>query len=79
MGKGTKIFSKMKTSPKNDWTPENIKTLVKAYNLTLRQSGTSHAVITNNLGEHLTVPMHKPIKPLYIIRLIKLIEAQDEI
>ncbi len=79
MGKDTKIFSKMKVNPKSDWTPGNIKTLVKAYHLTLRQSGTSHAVITNKLGTHLTIPMHKPVKPLYIIRLVELIEAQDEI
>ena len=33
------------------------------------------AVLTNNKGEHLTVPMDKPIKPLYIKRLTALIEA----
>ena len=38
--------------------------------------GINHAVITNNKGQHLTIPMHKPIKPLYITRFIQLIEEQ---
>ena len=32
-------------------------------------------MLTNALGEHLTIPMHKPIKPVYIRRLVNLIEA----
>ena len=75
MGKAEKLLQNMKSAPKADWTPDNVKTLCKAFHLTLRQRGTSHAVITNSYGEHLTVPMHKPIKPFYIKRLVKLIEA----
>lgn len=75
MSKAEKLLQQMKSNPKADWTPDNIKTLSKAYSLTMRQRGTSHAVLTNSKGEHLTVPMHKPIKPLYIKRLVELIEA----
>ena len=69
----------MKANPKADWSQSNIKTLVKAFNLTLRQRDTSHAVITNSSGQHITVPMHKPVKPVYIKRLVELIEADNEI
>ena len=48
---------------------------MRAYGLTFRQRGTSHAVVTNAAGRHLTIPMHKPIKSLYIRRLVELIEA----
>ena len=65
----------MRANPKADWTPGNVESVVRAYGLTLRQRGTSHAVVTNALGRHLTIPMHKPIKPLYIRRLVALIEA----
>ena len=75
MSKAEKLLQRMKSNPKADWTPDNIKTLCNVFNLTLRQRGTSHAVLTNSKGEHLTVPMHKPIKPLYIKRLVELIEA----
>lgn len=69
----------MKANPKADWFQSNIKTLVKAFNLTLRQRDTGHAVITNSSGQHITVPMHKPVKPVYIKRLVELIEADNEI
>ena len=79
MSKAVKLLQKMKANPKADWSQSNIKTLAKAFNLKLRQRDTSHAVITNSSGQHITVPMHKPIKPLYIKRLVELIEADNEI
>ncbi len=51
---------------------------MRAHDLRLRQRATSHAVITNSRGHHLTVPMHKPIKPVYIRRLIALIEEAEQ-
>ena len=78
MNKAHKVLIKMKQAPKNNWSPKDIKTLCLAYGLRLRQKGTSHGVLTNKKGEHLTIPMHKPIKPIYIKKLIKLIE-DDEI
>ena len=65
----------MRANPRADWTPDNVKAVARTCGLTLRQRGTSHAVLTNALGRHLTIPMHKPIKPLYIRRLVELIEA----
>ncbi len=79
MSKAEKLLAKMQSNPKGDWTPDNVKALCNAYGLTLRQNGTSHAVLTNSNGSHLTIPMHKPIKPIYIKQLIILIEEQNEI
>ena len=72
---GEKLFDSMKANSKADWTPDNVKTVARTYGLTVRQRGTSHAVLTNASGQHLTIPMHKPIKPIYIKRLVALIEA----
>ena len=74
MSRAATLLNRMKANPKGDWTPKDIRTLARAYQLTLRQRGTSHAVLTNARGQHLTVPMHKPIKPVYIRHLITLIE-----
>ena len=70
-----RLLAAMKANPKADWSPENVRVVARACGLSLRQGATSHAVLTNALGEHLTVPMHKPIKPVYIRRLVRLIEA----
>ena len=75
MARAERLLESMRANPKADWTPDNIKTVARACGLTLRQRGTSHAVVTNARGRHLTIPMHKPIKPLYIRRLVELIEA----
>lgn len=75
MARAERLFDAMKANPKADWTPDNVKVVVRAYGLTVRQRGTSHAVVTNAVGQHLTIPMHKPIKPIYIKRLVELIEA----
>ena len=77
MVRGAKLIDAMRANPQADWTPENVRAVARASGLTLRQRGTSHAVLTDTLGHHLTIPMHKPIKPVYIRRLVEFVkEAQ---
>ena len=76
MARAARLLQRMKANPNADWTPENVKTVVYAHGLALRQRGTSHAVVTDAGGRHLTIPMHKPIKAIYIRRLIELIETK---
>ena len=66
MAGAERLFDAMKANPKADWTPDNIRTVARAFELRLRQRGTSHAVVTNSLGQHLTIPMHKRIKAVYV-------------
>jgi len=68
------MLSAMKANPKADWSPNDVRRVAQKYELQFRQRGTSHAVLTNAAGHHLTIPMHKPIKPFYIRRLVRLIE-----
>ena len=73
-----KIFAAMKANPKAGWRPENVKTVCYAHDIKIRQSGTSHAVLTNREGTHLTIPMHKPIKSIYIKKFIALVEGDGQ-
>ena len=75
MTRAERLLDSMRANPKADWTPDHVRTVARAYGLTFRQRGTSHAVVTNARGRHLTIPMHKPIKPLYVRCLVELIEA----
>ena len=74
MSKAARLLEAMKANPRGDRTAADVKLLARAHNLKFRQRGTSHAVLTNTRGQHLTVPMRKPIKPFYIRRLTGLIE-----
>jgi antitoxin HicB len=73
MSKADKLLNKMRANPR-DWTPNQLRTVAKQNGLTVRQNGTSHAVFVNPKGKHLSVPMHRPVKPYYIKQLIELIE-----
>ena len=75
MARADRLVQAMRANPKADWTPHDVRTVARVNGLTVRQRRTSHAVFTNALGQHLTIPMHKPIKPVYIRRLVALIEA----
>lgn len=75
MARRDRLLQAMRANPKADWTPQDVRMVARAHGLMVRQRGTSHAVLTNALGQHLTIPMHKPIKPVYIRRLVVLIEA----
>lgn len=68
------LLGAMKANPKADWSPKDVRKAAGKHKLIIRQRGTSHAVLTNDLGRHLTIPMHKPIKPFYIRQLVRLIE-----
>lgn len=78
MSKRLKILEKMRANP-YDWRIEDLKKLAKDYEMTIRQPGTSHVTFTKKgVGLRITVPSHKPIKPIYIKQFMALIEKIDK-
>lgn len=75
MSKIEKILEKMRHNPR-DWRIEDIKTLAERYKIDYRQPGTSHVTFRFTNGEKLTVPAHKPVKPIYVQKFIGLLDAQ---
>jgi hypothetical protein len=73
MGKADKILEKMRNNPR-DWRIESLQTVARAYNIKWRQPGTSHVTFRHPNGTKLTVPAHRPIKPIYIKKFIRLVE-----
>ena len=78
MSKVDKKLKAMKPNPKNDWQISDLKFMATQYGIEYRQPGTSHVTFSSNHGLCLTVPAHKPIKPIYIKRFIELIESLNE-
>jgi hypothetical protein len=68
-----KILKKMKANPR-DWRIESLKTVAEANRVTFRQPGGSHVIFRHTNGAMLSVPAHRPIKPFYIKRFVRLIE-----
>jgi hypothetical protein len=73
-----KKLKAMKANPKNDWQIGDLKSVAKQSGIEYRQPGTSHVTFSCNNGLSLTVPAHKPIKPIYIRRFVELVESLNE-
>ncbi|OGQ98455.1 MAG: hypothetical protein A2505_06340 [Deltaproteobacteria bacterium RIFOXYD12_FULL_55_16] len=70
-----KILQQMKNNPQGDWQIDNLKAIAKRHNIAWRQPGSSHVTFRREDGSKLTVPAHRPIKPVYIKQFVKFVEG----
>ena len=79
MGKIEKLLAKMRNNPQN-WKMEDVDRIAGYYGFEKRLASGSHVTFKHpSLTTILTVPARKPIKPVYIKKLLKLIdEATNE-
>lgn len=75
MSKIEKTLQRMRHNPR-DWRIEDIKIIANRYEIDYRQPGSSHVTFRFSNGEKLTVPAHKPLKPIYIQKFVNLLDAQ---
>jgi predicted RNA binding protein YcfA (HicA-like mRNA interferase family) len=73
VAKADKLLARMRNNPR-DWSIADLKTLAARHGLDWRQPGTSHVTFSHATGVHLTVPSHKPIKPVYVERFVALLD-----
>jgi predicted RNA binding protein YcfA (HicA-like mRNA interferase family) len=81
MAKVEKIIKKMQNNPR-DWRIADLEVIAKSFGITIRKGKGSHVSFTHpHWMEILTVPAHCPIKPIYIKKLIVLVDMlkKDEI
>ncbi len=73
MGSYEKTLKKMRDNPR-DWQIVQLEAIAGKAGLTIRKSGGSHVVFQKNgCPFELSVPAHKPIKPIYIMRFLALL------
>lgn len=80
MSRIDKQLDRMRHNPR-DWDIEDLKTLAKRFAVDWRQPGTSHVTFSVAGQIPVTVPAHKPVKPIYVKKFIALLDtigAQDE-
>ena len=73
MSKVGKQLEKMRNNPR-DWRIEDLKTIANKVGLLYRQPGTSHVTFRARAGRMSTVPVKKPIKPIYIKLFVELVD-----
>ena len=74
MVRADKIIDRMRNNPQ-DWQIADLKSIAARYNIDWRQPGTSHVTFSFPGLQPLTVPSHKPLKPIYVIKFLNLIDA----
>ena len=74
MSKADKTLDKMRINPR-DWRIDDLESVAKRHGLTIRKPAGSHVIFQKTgCPLEVSVPAHKPIKPVYVRRLIELID-----
>lgn len=71
-------LEQMRRNPRDDWRIEDVETICREFGITCEKSrsGSSHYKVAHpSQVEILTVPFKRPIKPVYIRKLVVFIDA----
>jgi len=78
MSKADKTLIKMRNNPK-DWQIADLFVVSVCFGITYRQGKGSHVSFSHPCWiEILTVPAHRPIKPIYAKKFVSLVDALKE-
>ncbi len=74
-----KLLDRMRANPR-DWRIADIQTLCAGYGIacTAPRKGSHYKVSHRAMPMILTIPAHRPIKPIYIRDLVRLVDAVRE-
>jgi hypothetical protein len=74
---GSKLLEQMRRNPRGDWSMEDIVRVCNQAGIRCvppRAGGSHYKVYCADMPEILTVPYKRPIKPVYIRRLVAFID-----
>lgn len=78
MTKIDKTIEKMRNNPR-DWQMADLEVIAGRFGITVRRGKGSHVSFTHPVWiEILTVPDHRPVKPIYVKKFISLIDSLKE-
>ena len=77
MVKADKTLARMRANPR-DWAIDDLKVIARRYNIDWLQPGTSHVTFSFPGLMPLTVPAHRPVKPIYVTRFLALLDSIGE-
>ncbi len=74
MSKAEKLLAKMRGNPR-DWRIEDLEVVAKRHGIEVRKTGGSHFVFLHSASEiAVTIPFKRPIKPVYVIAFLALLD-----
>jgi predicted RNA binding protein YcfA (HicA-like mRNA interferase family) len=74
MSKADKVLEKMRRNPR-DWRMESLEAVARRHGVDVRKTGGSHFVFLHPDSElAITVPFKRPVKPIYVIQFLALLD-----
>jgi len=74
MSKVEKLVAKMRADHR-DWRIEELESVAKRYGIDVRKTGGSHFVFLHpDVEPAVTIPFKRPIKPIYVVQLLALLD-----
>lgn len=78
MNAATKLFEAMRNNPR-DWRIEQLQTVARQFGLAVRCEGGSHHVFSHDVVmDIVSVPAHRPMKPVYMRQFVALVDRVKE-
>jgi hypothetical protein len=74
MNASAKLLASMRRN-QLDWQIADFQTVARQNSIDWRHQKSSHCVFTRADGRTLSVPAHRPIKPIYVRKFIELIDG----
>jgi len=79
MNKRTKLLESMRNNPR-DWRIDDLIAVARQLQIECRCHGGSHHVFSfPGVDADISVPAHRPIKPIYIRQFLLLVDAVKEL
>ena len=74
MARRDKVLDAMRANPR-DWRIAQLEAIAKRYGVNVRKPGGSHVVFEHpSVVQALSVPARRPIKPIYVLRFVRMID-----
>jgi len=74
----TKRLEEMRNNPRGDWRIEDVEAVCREYGIQrapARGGGPHYKVAHPRMSDKLTIPYKRPIKPVYIRKLVAFVDA----
>jgi hypothetical protein len=74
MNAAAKLLTSMRRNPL-DWQIGELQTVASQHHIDWRHQKSSHCVFIRKDGRTLSVPAHRPIKPIYVRKFLELVDG----
>lgn len=79
MSKRAKLLEAMRNNPR-DWRIDDLISVARQFDIECRNHGGSHHVFSYpGIEDDVSVPAHRPVKPIYIRQFLLLVDGVKEL